>query len=301
LWDLATGEHQVFQPHSEWARGAAFTRDGDILSWSEDEVKLWDPRTGKEQVIADEGILGTATLNQPGTRILSWRWDPDDPSVQLWDAETGAPVISPLVHDQGVNGAVFNQDESRILSSSDDGTVRLWDAKTGKSLMHNPPKHGGSAGGAVFNEKETRILSWSDDGTVRLWDVETGQSAIAPLRHDEEVEGAVFNHDESRILSWDSGGTVRLWDAVTGKLAIAPRRYEKAAAGARFSDGETWILSWNEDGIWWWDISYPADVSSEDLGLRIQAQTGTRLTESGELEFLTAAEWQSVKGTTEAD
>ena len=80
-----------------------------------------------------------------------------------------------MKHDSTVSGAVFNQDETRILTWSDDGTARLWDASDGSSIGQ-PMKHDSFVNGAVFNKDETRILTWSEDGTARLWDASDGSS-----------------------------------------------------------------------------------------------------------------------------
>ena len=65
-----------------------------------------------------------------------------------------------LQHEASVMGAVFNRDESRILTWSQDNTARLWDAVSGNPL--GPPLlHQDAVGGAVFNRDESRILTWS--------------------------------------------------------------------------------------------------------------------------------------------
>ena len=85
-------------------------------------------------------------------------------------------------------GAVFNRDESRILTWSEDNTARLWDAATGQEVVA-PLRHEDEVWGAAFNGDESRILTWSWDNTARLWDAATGQEVVAPLRHEGTVCG----------------------------------------------------------------------------------------------------------------
>ena len=74
-----------------------------------------------------------------------------------------------LPHRSCVVGAVFNRDESRILTWSKDKTARLWNTATGKPI--GPAlQHQYSVFGAEFNRDESRILTWSLDKTARLWD-----------------------------------------------------------------------------------------------------------------------------------
>jgi hypothetical protein len=67
-------------------------------------------------------------------------------------------VVSTFPHNGPVHGAVFNRDESRILTWSIDLTARLW------ALGQNEPiqilEHKESINGAVFNHDESRILTW---------------------------------------------------------------------------------------------------------------------------------------------
>jgi WD40 repeat protein len=102
--------------------------------------------------------------------------------VKLWDV---AALLSPdadgtplaiLPHDDFVNGATWNADDTRILSWSSDGTAKLWDVAAllspdadGTPLAILP--HDDTVWGARWNADETRILTWSDDNTAKLWDV----------------------------------------------------------------------------------------------------------------------------------
>jgi hypothetical protein len=47
-------------------------------------------------------------------------------AARVWDAETGTELFTLPGHTRVVNQAVWNGDESRILTASEDGTVRQW-------------------------------------------------------------------------------------------------------------------------------------------------------------------------------
>ena len=57
--------------------------------------------------------------------------------------------------------AVFNRDESQILTWSRDGTARLW--TVGQNEPIQTFKHEKWISGAVFNRDESRILTWTGD------------------------------------------------------------------------------------------------------------------------------------------
>jgi WD40 repeat protein len=164
-------------------------------------------------------------------------------------------MIPSLRHEDNVRGAVFNADETRILTWSVDGTARLWDTATGEAVL--TLRHEDNVGGAVFSGDETRILTWSLDDTARVWDAATGEPLLT-LRHESSagkydgVNGAVFNADETRILTWSDDDTARLWNAATGE-AVLTLRHEGDVEGAVFNADETRILTWSVDstaGLW---------------------------------------------------
>ena len=105
-----------------------------------------------------------------------------------------------IKHEGSVWGAVFSQDERRILTWSGDGTARLWQTTDGAPIGQ-PMKHERSVRGAVFSQDERRILTWSRDGTARLWQATDGAPIGQPMKHKYPVNGAVFSQDERRILT----------------------------------------------------------------------------------------------------
>ena len=113
-----------------------------------------------------------------------------------------------MEHKGWVDGAIFNTNESRILTWSGN-TVRLWETATGKPIGQ-AIVHEKIVKGAKFNADETLILTWSRK-TARLWYGATGNPIGLPMKHNGFVEGAKFNADETRILTW-SGKTAKLWD-----------------------------------------------------------------------------------------
>jgi WD40 repeat protein len=209
-----------------------------------------------------------------------------------------------MEHDANVRGAMFNQNESRILTWSheltiDSGaTARLWDV-TGCVAIGQPMKHDSSVYGAVFNKDETRILTWSKDGTARLWDATDGASIGQPMKHDYSVYGAVFNHDYTRILTWsrdyESGakGTARLWDATDGASIGLPMKHDRYVNGALFNKDETRILTWGGDGkARLWNISVDNDFPQEYLPLTVEVATGTTMDDYGNVTASSKRKWE---------
>jgi WD40 repeat protein len=154
------------------------------------------------------------------------------------------PHNLPFLDSRVLFGAIFNGDESRILTWADDGTARLWDVNQNEPIQSF--QHKGGVNGAIFNRDESRILTYSADGMARLWAV--GQNEpIQSFVHKGEVKGAIFSRDESRILTWGEDGTARLW-AVGQNEPIQSFEHKDGVNGAIFSRDESRILTWADDG-----------------------------------------------------
>ncbi len=148
-----------------------------------------------------------------------------------------------------VSGAIFDKNETKILSWSSSGIIELRDVASGKVLQCF--KHVAAVRGAAFDKNESRVLSWSYDNTIRVWSIASGKQLIL-LKHTKEPRGARFDANESRILSWGEDGKVILWSAKDGRK-IREFQHERRVRSACFSQDESKILSWSWDGtsrIW---------------------------------------------------
>jgi WD40 repeat protein len=155
-------------------------------------------------------------------------------------------------HTDLVTQVTWNQDESKILTSSRDGTVRIWDAVTGQELIRIDA-HKDFVSQATWNRDESKILTRSYDDTVCIWDAVTGQELIRIDAHKDFVSQATWNQDESKILTSSADGTVRIWDAVTGQELIRIDDHKAFVSQATWNRDESKILTQNHNGtarIW---------------------------------------------------
>ncbi|MEZ4668589.1 MAG: hypothetical protein R3E39_11815 [Anaerolineae bacterium] len=172
-----------------------------------------------------------------------------------------------------VFGAIWNQDESQILSWSVDGTLRIWDGTTGKLVY--TLQHDAAVNGAVWSNDYSRILSWSADNTARVWEPATGELLLT-LQHDDVVNGAAWSNDYSRILTWSEDNAARVWEATTGKLMFT-LQHDAAVQEARWNKDDGRILSRSNSGvyecidqhrclnkIWIWDAASGANLLTID-------------------------------------
>src|SRR5438105_489811 len=97
----------------------------------------------------------------------------DDPTIQLWDAHTGAHRYT-LSGQRGPVFALAWSPDGRLLASGGvDGDIRLWEhpflrSETSMRLLAG---HTNWVLGLAFAPDGTQLASGSWDATVRLWDV----------------------------------------------------------------------------------------------------------------------------------
>ncbi len=167
----------------------------------------------------------------------------------LADAQALLPSarFSTLIkHDDYVFGAVFSQDERRVLTWSRDKTARVWDAATSEQVG-KPMQHDDYIMRAVFSKDGRRVLTCSADNTARLWDAATGEPVGKPMQHNHWVLGAVFSKDEQRVLTWSYDSTARLWNAATSEQVGKSMQHDHWVLGAIFSKDEQRVLTWSDD------------------------------------------------------
>ena len=78
----------------------------------------------------------------------------------MWDAKTGAEVLTLKGHTGYVRSASFSPDGTRIVTGSCDKTAKVWDAKTGAD---SSPSRGTRADvySASFSPDGSRIVTAS--------------------------------------------------------------------------------------------------------------------------------------------
>ena len=58
-----------------------------------------------------------------------------DGTAKVWDARTGAEILTLKGHTGPVISASFSPDGSRIVTASRDRTAKVWDAATGAEVL----------------------------------------------------------------------------------------------------------------------------------------------------------------------
>ena len=136
-----------------------------------------------------EKPVQTVAFSPDGSRVVTAS---DDGTARLWDAKTGASLLTLMGHTNWVRAASFSPDGSRVVTASDDGTVRLWDAKTGLLLM-TFADHQGAVTAGEFSPNGEQVVTAGADGVVYIYSTKLDfyvKRACELLRgHRDEFQG----------------------------------------------------------------------------------------------------------------
>ncbi len=232
--------------HDFQLRGAIFLKkQPSVLTWGMDKiVRLWDINMG-EQIASPikHDRQENPLISRDEKIIITWGEHGGIAGALRRENNNYVSTAYPI-HKDIINGAVFNKDQSMVLSWSQDGTIRVWNPYNGKPIFTVPQMHKQAVFGAAFNKDESEILSWSLDGTARLWDSQSGRELIPPLRHSELVRGGIFNKDESKIMTWSIDGITKVWDIRTDSPMVVSITHGNTVREASFCNDEKRIMTW---------------------------------------------------------
>jgi WD40 repeat protein/serine/threonine protein kinase len=210
-----------------------------------------DPNKGKVVVLTT-----SASFSPDGSRVVVTSWER---LARVWDATSGALVLTLDVRDEDVWSAAFDADGSRVVTGGNP-TARVWDARTGGQLL-TLKGHTQQIYAASFSPDGSRVVTASEDTTARLWDATSGAEVCTLKGHTERVRSASFSPDGSRVVtaSWD--GTARVWDTVKGAEVRTLKGHTSWVESASFSpDGSRVVTGSADTTARVWDATNGAEL-----------------------------------------
>jgi WD40 repeat protein len=157
-----------------------------------------------------------------GQRLLSGS---ADKTLKVWDARTGACLLTLSGHADFVRACAWSPDGRRLLSGDGYGTtLKVWDTGTGECLL-TLSGHVSAVNACAWSPDGERLLSGGDDGVLKVWDASTGQCSWSGQLLPEgqtasidEAHGRILHASPEawRWLGW------RWTEPATGRLRILP-------------------------------------------------------------------------------
>jgi WD40 repeat protein len=175
VWDAASGDQLLtLSGHTGCVEGVGFTPDGKrIGSQSYNETLVWDAQSGK-RILAIEHSRGFS-FSADGRRIaVPERSNPD--SVNVWDIETGGPVLTLSVqqHNADIRDVAYSPDGRWIgCALAAFGALPIWRASDGRqvvTLRLPPDRNRDNLEQLAFSPDSKRIAAFAGN-TVTIWDL----------------------------------------------------------------------------------------------------------------------------------
>ncbi|HEU5433272.1 MAG TPA: WD40 repeat domain-containing protein, partial [Thermomicrobiales bacterium] len=259
------GEVVRFTGHRDAVTGVAVSPDGrQVLTGSgtkysdgyfyrgaENELRLWDARTGRElrRFRGHTGAVFRIVFSRDGRQALSGS---ADGTLRLWDLETGKEVR--VYRGVGeVRGLAWSADGRRIVCGAADGSVHVFNASTAQVLRRFPIDGGGVWSLAL--SPDGRQLAAGRARLVQLGDVESGRWMRTHTGHTDAVRDVFFSADSSRLISCSQDATIRQWDVASGQpLAGVARQASGIVCLAVAPDGRHAVTGALDGRVRLWDV-----------------------------------------------
>ncbi|HEX6400536.1 MAG TPA: BTAD domain-containing putative transcriptional regulator, partial [Actinomycetota bacterium] len=213
----------------------------------DDGIALPEAQEALHQGIQADRLL--FTIEHPSTANVAWSADGrllatggtagglGTNNAVVWDARTGAEVVTLTGHEEDVYSVSFSLDGTRVVTTSDDDSAIVWDRETGDPLLKVDLAT--DTGGASFSPDGRLLAVPGLDGTVRVLDASTGATFTTLRAPDGPYCSPAFSGDGERIVASacpfaDSvGGRAVVWEVASGRLRTLPE--ESWESGLMFS------------------------------------------------------------------
>jgi WD40 repeat protein len=283
---LCHSELLTLDGHTGGVLSASFSPDGTrIVTVSGDgTVRVWDAKSGAVLLTfkGHNGKILSASFGPDGARVVTASDNsppgplgiaefirrmsssgPDpralDHTAKVWDAKSGAVLVTLKGHTGDVGLASFSPDGTQVLTAGG-GALKVWDTKSGAEVV-TLKGHTDDFGLASFSLDGARIVTVRSDGTVKVWDAKSGAAMLTFKGHNDWVLSASFSPDGSRIVTASQDKTAKVWDAKSGAEVLTLKGHTNLVRSASFSPDGTRVVTASDDRTAKvWDAESGAEV-----------------------------------------
>jgi WD40 repeat protein len=247
VWDVESAKKLIELAGSSGSvRSASFSPDGRRI------VTVADNMCRYVTLDKKDGFLSTGTVNITA-----------DPSIGIWDAETGKQVVA-LVKAARAFGAAWSADGRFLLTAVSDVTnkahIQIWNAQTLTNVRELETINHGlgwSAGQPAFSPDNRHAMLLRTDGDGQLatvWEVDQGKTGVELRGHEGRINDGAFSPNGKRVVTASDDRTARVWNVATGEQVLVVKGHENAVHTARFSPDGRWIVTASDDAtarVWY--------------------------------------------------
>ena len=236
VWEVATGAlRATVTGFRGYTHDIAVSPDGTraIAASTGGVIKIFSLHDGAASTLNGHAKETYRVAFSPdGARVLTAS---DDRTAKVWDAATGALLMTLEGHASGVTFAGFSPDGRHIVTGGRDGTARIWDAHDGARRWIFFGHRDGIWQGDI-DGSGAGVVTASFDGTARVWSLRQRGPALVLPAHEEQVWDASLDPGATRIATADSAGAIRVWDR-QGRMQVEIATDHTSPQVAWSSDG----------------------------------------------------------------
>jgi WD40 repeat protein len=217
VWDVATGANALTLNVNAGSVSNVRFLPGDreiVVAGDNWGLAVWNVETGEfvrlfGQPQGADSAIDALALSNDGALLLTGG---EDPSIYLWDVESGRLIRSFEAQPSGVRSVAISPDNTLIASGGQNGDLFLWNTEGGR--ISELRGHGRGVIGLHFTADGRNLLSGALDYTIRVWDIESGfEVRRNELNEDELVnlQSLELGSSSDSILTGLTDSTILQW------------------------------------------------------------------------------------------
>ena len=220
---------QIGDPKEGAINCLSFSRDGSKLfsgSWDH-VIKIWDTSSDNPEEWSLKRTLvghtdGVLCLSESPCRTYLASGGARDPTVRVWDVNTGAELRTIKAHEDQVNQVKFSSG-GMIISLSTDGSAKLWNlASRGKNSEYKGSAEDNAVLSIAISKDGKTLVSGGRDKKVHVLDAKTGKLRTSIAGSKQKLFIVAVSGDGSLAISGSlikkgsSEPSVRIWSLKNG-------------------------------------------------------------------------------------
>ena len=235
LWDAKSLQPRTtIYGHTSGLNSIKFSPDGKtIVSGGDDRiVRLWDITSGENirSYTGHTGIVLSVAFSPDGRTIASAsgsnyenNWFGYDPSIRLWDTESGIQKQILLGDRTAVYHVAYSPDGQVLVSSGSDKKAIFWDTATGNPLWTIAGKartdgdidlNGEGVGRVLFSPDGTMVSS-GEKSETSVWDTSSRQLITTFSGTSRKTSESAFSPDGKTLATLYANGEIHLYNIAT--------------------------------------------------------------------------------------
>lgn len=252
LQNLAKPKGQLLTiPHPNEVWDVTFSPDNKTLATgcADGFARIYQVPEGKliTTTATREANIWRLRFSPDGRFLATVSGDSSSTSVKVWNAATGAEMLSLVGHNGRVRGLDFSPDGRTIATGSRDGTIRVWSAVDGRELKRFVVERASEpeVEDLHFTPDGKKLLAASKDTSSRLWDIASGRVLF---KFDKATSlAAAVSPDGKRYAFALAEPRIRVFNANPVKQVLEIARHEARINNLAFSPDGSMVASASSD------------------------------------------------------